>query len=337
MSTPHDPQASPEATLLARTFQAHAALSPAQIEYLRLRGFLPETSGRDHDYSDEEDYSDWRAAEDDAEDLDEAGDRAAQRQGRGRSECTAPEWSLADLGKYLGTLLERQRDHLLPLTHLAPEADTFGEALATLRKLDTDTLATRLSAALTSRWFTLYDLWATLTLDTFRRPFDASGPAYRGYLALIRATDLNQLPGKYTWVLRQEEIQTIQQFLCVQRALLRAAGHLWRESPAVVSRHLRRAPHRLALLAHILLFNSHPAGSPARAWTAREEPFASLPPHEHADAYRRAWTLAVQMDPDAILPYLVEFFTPPAESSPPRLFCPAGWCELGFRAREPGP
>jgi hypothetical protein len=335
MSTPEDPYATAESALLARAFQVHAALSPAQVEYLRQRGFLPEPPAPVYDYHDEERYYAQREADAADDELDEAGDRLAQRRaGRGRSERSTPEWSLGDLGDHLEHLLERQRDRLLILTHLAPEADSWDEVLAHLRQREAGELDAILTRSLEGGFLSLCDLWAILTLDDFRQPFAAAGAAYRGYLAVIQATDHAQLPGKYTWVLRQEAVQAVQQFLHVQRALLGAAGRVWRDHPTIVSRHLRKAPHRLGLLAHVLLFNSQVAGSPARAWTAREERFASLPPQDHADAYRRAWTLAVQMDPEAILPFLVEFFTPPAEG--PMLLCPAGWNELGYRVREPG-
>ena len=40
------------------------------------------------------------------------------------------------------------------------------------------------------------------------------------------------------------------------------------------------------------------------------------------------------MDADAILPYLVAYFAGRTDE-PPRLLCPAGWNELGYRMRGP--
>jgi hypothetical protein len=334
MSTPSDPRLTAEAALLGRLFQSEAVLSPAQVVFLRERGFLPDPQPDPYDYDSENDYYRELEAGQYDDELDTAGERAALRRPRpSRARRALPEWSLAELGRYLGDLLERQRDRLLILTHLAPEADSWDEALAYLGRLDPPALAGVLERTLEAD-IPFATLWSALTLDTFRQPLTASGPAYRAYLAVVQAADIDQLPGKYSWVLRQDEIGAIRQLLCVQRALVRAAGQLWRTRPAAISRHLRRAPHALALLAHVLLYNSQPAGSEARAWSPRAEAFVSLPPPDHAAAYRRAWTLAVQMDADAILPYLVAYFAGRSEE-PPTLLCPAGWNELGYRTRGP--
>lgn len=326
MATPADPRLAAEAALLGELLQTDAALAPAEIEFLRERGFLP-VPPRSPAHDDYEYDHDEPSEEEDAV----ADPPQRRRLGRPRRRT---DWSPADLGAYLGDHLEQARDLLLPLAHLAPEADSWGEVLATLRKLDLPTVVERLGQTLETDCLPLAALWSAMTHDTFRQPCAATGPAYRAYRAVLQAADRAQLPGKYTWILRQDEVQAIWQLVVVQRTLLRASGQLWRERPALVARHLRHHPHPLALLAHVLLFNSQPAGSTARAWTPREESFASLPPLDHAAAYRRPWTLAIQMDSDAILPYLVGFFRPDAGQL---LACPAGWNELGYRIRGGGP
>ena len=103
MAAPEDPQVTYETALLARAFRAHAALAPAQVAYLRERGFIPCAPEDDYreDYHEEERYQAQLEAEALDNELDAAGDRVAARRpaGRGRSERSAPEWSLTDPGR----------------------------------------------------------------------------------------------------------------------------------------------------------------------------------------------------------------------------------------------
>jgi len=322
MAAPNNPT-DRERALLLEAFQAEAALSPAQVAYLRERGFLtevyPDYDWDDGEYGDEYDPRDER---DDA--LDAAASKPTRR--GGRRERFGPEWSPARLCAHLGDLLERHRDTLLVLAHLAPEGDDFAGVLADLARADD--LAARIADGYDAGTVPLAALWDAVALNVFRQPFanpEPTGPAVRAYRATLQATDLAQLPGKYAWLLRHDQVAVVQALLAVQRRLLAASGEVWRGRPGLVNRAMRQAPHLLGLLAHVLLHTSRPRDG-------RDERFDSVPPADHAPAYRRAWALAVRIDPDLILPYLAE--SPRGGETAAGLWCPPGWNALGYRVRE---
>lgn len=325
MAAPDDPT-DRERALLLEAFQAEAALSPAQVAYLRERGFLTETyPDYDGDYID---YGDWYDPRDDRDDaLDAVGEAASKPTRRGgRRDRSGPEWSAERLCAHLGDLLERHRDTLLVLAHLAPEADDFAGVLADLSRADD--LADRLADGYDAGTVPLAALWEAVALNVFRQPLadpEPTGPAMRAYRATLQATDLAQLPGKYVWLLRYEEVAVVQALLAAQRRLLAASGEVWHGRPGLVNRAMRQAPHLLGLLAHVLLHTSRPRDG-------GEERFDSVPPADHAPAYRRAWALAVRIDPDLVLPYLID--STRGSETAGGLWCPPGWNALGYRVRE---
>lgn len=348
MSTPHDPRSRHEQALLMRALETEAALSPTQIAFLRDRGFLPAVEEyHDPDYDDYDPRNDWGYVDplDEAMDrLDAQGEvagRSLRRAGAARADRGLAEWSLAQLGDHLAGIFENHSATVFPLLHLAPEADSFGSALTQVAQIDLDTLTERIDQGYTRGTFTFRSLWSIVALEAFRAPLPVrekqhpGGAVVQAYRALLRASDHQQLPGKYTWILRREEVALVPRFLAVQRRLLRASGQLWQADPSRVSRFLRQTPHAIGLLAHLLLHNSHPPGHPARTWAEPEESFESLSPASYPVAHRRAWTLAVQVAPDLLLPYLVE--SARGSETAGGLRCPRGWNELGYRMREDAP
>lgn len=322
MAAPDDPT-DRERALLLEAFQAEAALSPAQVAYLRERGFLSEVyPNRDGD-----DYGDCDDPVDDRGDaLDAVGESVAKPTRRGgRRDRPGTEWSAERLSARLGDLLEAHRDTLLVLAHLAPRADDFAAVLADLGRAPD--LAGRLADGYDAGTTPLCAVWDAVALDAFRSPFpDApTGAAIRAYRAMLQASDHAQLPGKYAWLLRHDEVAVVQALAGVQRRLLAASGEVWRGRPGLVTRAMRQAPHLLGLLAHVLLYSSRPRDG-------GEERFDSVAPADHAPAYRRAWTLAVRIDPDLVLPYLVE--STRGSETAGGLWCPPGWNALGYRVRE---
>ena len=323
-----------ETAFLARAFEADGVLSPEQIAFLRQRGFLHTPR-----HSEPEDYEEdrRRAARFELEDrdneLDDLGVRSIRRSpaGRGRTRHLQ-DWSAHDLASHLGTQLEAVGSRLLPLAHLAPEADTWSETLVVLRGLDCDERRRRMAIALDSGFLTFAELWDVLALETFREPIaEASGPAYRAFRAALQAADHEQIPGKYASILAHEEIALIYQLTCVQRLLHQTAGRIWIESPRLIARCLRQSPHRVGLLVHVLLFNCQPRGSAAREWSPRDEEFGCLPPEDHRDEYRLAWRLAAPLDAGAVVSFLVDSVVEPC------LRCPLGWNEIGYRVRGTNP
>lgn len=332
--------------------QENGVLSPLQLEYLQARGFVFDPSSRAdegdedgyNDYENYRDYMDLYMAEA-GEEVEKSLSQPRRRKGRSSRKTTVKAAGLA--ARVTAALPPPGEPHLFDglfqICALLPsKVERWQEAATRVGQSNDQVLIEALEQGFSNQTLSPRGLWTFLELDTYRtflRDNSLQGPAVNAYQALLSAADLRLLPGKYTWLLRYDAFAWVFQLIQAQHRLLHALGQLFRQQPLLVAAALRRQPQRRALLSLILLYNAgrYQANSgggfpyPSEEWVARQEPVTV---RVSDTDWETAWSGALLMDPQRLLPFFVTLFGP-VNSVPPlgagpvvELWCPDGWNSL---------
>jgi hypothetical protein len=234
---------------------------------------------------------------------------SAPAPGRRKGKAAAlPDYSLEELGRQLRAILHQRERWLPALREMAARRQTCPaaeEAAIWLRQRPVDTFRLMLLEAVRARPSLLGRLWEAVDPEPFHallaRP-GVRGPVARAFAGILVAAGSGQW-GRAGWVLRVPEVQTVANLLAVRRRLVPAVLWMYEKQKGLLGRALQR-PARPPPSWHalgfglVLIYN-------ARAWRGKRAPpgfVLSRPPTA------AAWTTALTLDADRVIPYCVHLF-----------------------------
>jgi hypothetical protein len=157
---------------------------------------------------------------------------------------------------------------------------------------------------------------------------DRRGPAAQAFRVLLALRDADRL-GRYGWILKPHEIQSVSNLLHAHRELLGSLRRLYDADGAAIHAALEHGSRPVPFWALVLLFNARRARREGNLPDLRHEFGPLSPPRE--SVWRQAWANAIPMDPPALTPFLVSCFGEedrddlPAGHCGRALFCPVTW------------
>jgi hypothetical protein len=233
--------------------------------------------------------------------------------------------------------LRRRRPWLRQLTKLASRVgpcDGWESAAAALRQLPPHRFSRELNALLQADAAVLPKLWQAIDVEPFHRLVrddEIRGRAANAYAALLVASDPSAL-GKYSWMLKHEAMQGVINLRVMYRRLLFGLNRLYHRDRGLLARTLSGRCDPALFWALVLLHNANRAPgrsvSPAWEYGPVEQP--------EEEVWRKAWTIALNLDRPAAAKLLVACYADPAQRRGPTagtcelpLYCPVGWHEPG--------
>lgn len=317
-------------TQLIRHFWQRGALTNDQAEYLLDQGFarlsdLPGFKPREVNY---EVAPKPVLVPQPLELAGEALEKPRRKAGRGGPKGVVPE--AEDLKIWLRKQFELRAAAFKSLVRLGEqygECATWQEAAVRLRQAPRAKFGATLAAALRTRNSGLQQVWEAVDPEPFySRMEDASlrGPTVRAFRMLLSINDASQL-GKYSWILKLDEVQDTCNLLQAHRRLSAGLVELYRHHRSALKAALASSTHAVPQWALVLLHNAQRAvGSEMVA--GQEYGPVSLPDDE---VWEQAWTEALRMDGPAVTRLLANCYDRKrvgegADCALP-LYCPLDW------------
>lgn len=325
---------------LARLFWSRGVLAPTDAQYLL-----------DHGFARPSDFPGYHPPEegtdappgftlatddglDDAEAFDDEVDRQfgpERRRHAGRPKGKVP--TIEDLAGSVREELKSRGDSLPELVKLArlfEPCDSWEEALPAIRRAGPSKLAAGLARGFHGGSLTLHGVWTALDPEPFHRMVEGEnlrGPAVQACRILLASREEGRL-GRYGWVFRLDEMQTLNNLVLAHRDLLAALRALYDASRSLDAA-FASGGHPVPFWALVLLYNSlRPAGDAEPDYRLEFGPLAE--PEE--DVWRRAWSAALPMDPAALTALLVSCYRDDAGQEERDtagctrpLYCPTHW------------
>jgi hypothetical protein len=196
--------------------------------------------------------------------------------------------------------------------------DTWDEAVAILGRAPTAALSQAIIDSLARRQPTMKGIWQGLALNDYELVAcdpDERGPAVAAYRATMSVIDLQAL-GKYRWILKYPEVNSVFHLVQAQRHLLRACAEACDEQPRKFAVGLSRDYHPLAFWTLVLRYNARRDNEhftrpheirypPPSEPESLEYSVVAIP---EADLLCRAWLGALFMDPEAVVPFFANSY-----------------------------
>jgi hypothetical protein len=222
-------------------------------------------------------------------------------------------------------------DHLLTLAQRLAPADGWTDAAARLHAASKDEFHAALRDALVDGAVNLGELWQACDAESFHGLVEADdfrGPAARAFQAVLTTAGQGHLGG-YAWVLKHGEVQALVNLLAVNQRLVRSVRKLYRRDRGLLARALRSNQNAAAGWALVILYNAHrhPELGDQPRYGREYGPIA--PPA--FDLWKRAWTVALQLDRAAVTRFLETCYASGASkvadgaTCARPLMCPAEW------------
>jgi HEAT repeat protein len=184
------------------------------------------------------------------------------------------------------------------------------DAADAVLKHDAGARAASLISALRDGALSADQLWGALHFEEYRAGLDArSGAAGNAYRALLSGSEVSAFT-KHAWLLKTDEAAAVYRLVRAQKALARAVAGAYRDAPEVIRRGLRRgeSAQPLAILEAALW-----AAAPGRIAPEHARFFALPPGHQ---PWWRAWSLALEIDPEGAAALLARCRTDPFVPAP---------------------
>lgn len=324
---------------LIRHFWQRGVLTPLEAAYLRRHGFC-----RDKDlpgFTDPRagaDIADLRAdvppAPPDALELieDALVRQTTVRRGGGRAKSNPlSEKELLRRVRDEFAVRAAAFDHLLALAQRVGSSETWPDGAARLHATPRDEFHAALRDALDEDAVNLGELWQACDAESFHGLVEADdfrGPAARAFQAVLTTAGQGHLGG-YAWVLKHGEVQALVNLLAVNQRLVGSVRKLYRRDRGLLARALRSNQNAAAGWALVILYNAHrhpELGDEPRY--GREYGPVALPAF---DLWKRAWTVALQLDRAAVTRFLETCYATGASkvadgaTCARPLMCPVAW------------
>jgi hypothetical protein len=179
---------------------------------------------------------------------------------------------------------------------------------------------------------TLRETWQALDMEPLHRLIDdgeARGRAARAYLALL-VSDLSVGLGKYTWILKHDEIQAVSNLRVAHGHFIAALNLLYRQHLRLLTTSLARGADPVVVWGLLLLHNAHRSRLDPRDSKFVPDYGPISPPGE--EMWQQAWTIALGMDRPRLTKFLVLCYQDdasrenrPTDALVRELYCPDGW------------
>ena len=327
-------------TQLIRHFWQRAALTAEEIDYLVRHGFvrqrdLPGYHASASNMAQQEVpsllFSEPIGPPDALEQYEEQlvrrssrGQKAKPSRGKvleAKDLCQRVKRELRRRSKAMSTLVELA-DRLQP-------CDQWQEAAIVLRRAAQKRFDKVLASTLRSSESSLRGVWRAVDIEPFHQLIEDAevrGPSAQAFVALLVARNRASL-GKYGWLLKYDEMQTVINLRVVHRQLLMALNRLYRHDVRLLTRTLDAGCDAVPFWALVLLHNANRLASARSGSRVREYGLDWLP---HEEIWQNAWTEALVMDRRRVTSLLVEFYRDQRDlrrrpQSDYQLQCPAGW------------
>jgi HEAT repeat protein len=281
-------------TQLVEYLRSRGALTQVQVSRLAGKGFID--LPREADSSpllaqdpEEKDYLEWEAAE-----LAAASHPVRRRRGRKAERAEAEK--AEELAGRLAEQLESWEGELQTLTAVAEAfapCSGWREAADHICKAAARDLAEALAEAMRSNTLSASQLWQALHFEAYRGALEGlSGPPRKAYRALLTGRHVSELTG-YAWLLKYEEPAAVYRLIRAQKALAAALRTVYRVMPERVRRGLHETEHGRPLT---LLEAARWLPAERRRLDGRSARYYVLQPQR--ESWWRAWSVALQIDPD---------------------------------------
>jgi hypothetical protein len=328
-------------TQLVRHFWQRGALTVEEIDYLVRHGFVRARDLPGYQPGTEDEPGDRPSLFFDTpvqpHPLDvvqeSLGDRQPGRR-RGRAKPRGKVLEPADLCRRVTRELDRRAEALQSLIPLARRIEPCGDwesAANVLRRVKSKRFTGELAAAFRNRSATLRQLWRAVDLEPFYRLLretEYRGRAANAYWAMLVAPDFAAL-GKYAWVLKHGEMQSVSHLRVVHRHLLAGLNGLYLDERRLLTRALVAGCDPVPFWALVLLHNARRPKSDTPPHPAREYDLTEQPDDR---TWRQAWTGALGMDRRKVTKLLADCYRDETERQARPvalidrpLFCPVGW------------
>jgi hypothetical protein len=331
-------------TQLIKHFWERGALSVAEIEYLVRHGFVRVRDLPGYEPPPEEPPAPIEPLNiigtvDAAHPLESVEESLVRRSARrGRGEPKGRIIDVKELCRRAAGELARREKALRAVVYLAT-----GKASAANGPGDWRTAAQALrhskprlmeafGRALRGGKITLRQTWQALDVEPFYKLLGDNewrGRAAQAYAALLVADQSVGL-GKYTWILRHDEMQAVSNLRVASAHVLLALERMYRSHVRLLTKALDRGADPALTWALLLLHNAHRSKLDPRDSKFVPDYGPVAPPSE--EVWQQAWTLALGMDRPRLAKFLALCYkNPPSRDSRPpgvlacELYCPNGW------------
>lgn len=306
-------------TQLVRHFWQRGALSSDEVEYLLRHGFvrqgdLPGYKKRKQRSPKKEKVKSPQRAErpDTMERIEE---HLVQRQKRRlprRWTSRSGEIQIEEIAHRLRQEFTLRKDDLSSVLQMGKkfaEVDTWNEAAMELRGVNPTELRQQFCSAIQTGEVSLKSIWRALDPEPFHHLLtkaEARGRAARSFLAMLVADGPDEL-GKYAWVLKHDEIQSMLNLRVLHIRLLESLYQQYQTDRLLLAKAIANSRISILSWVFVILYNAE-RDPPAHIGEAPRYGVEYGPVFvPDLETWNRAWTSAVQMDRTNVTRLLVEF------------------------------